>query len=196
MSARDFPDWIRAGLWLAAAFFLAMMLVKPIGVSTQFVIVDGIAWDALDNGLVTRTETGYTSSNAYLAKSGGKYAGAVADPLSYGLLFVLAMPLGAFLSTRLMAPPQRNPRNTDPCQPATCRRAGFSRAQRLLMAFGGGFLVLFGARLAGGCTSGHMMSGMSQSSVSGYLFAAGVFATGVPLAMALYRRPISHGGVS
>ena len=64
------------------------------------------------------------------------------------------------------------------------------------MAFGGGFLVLFGARLAGGCTSGHMMSGMSQTSVSGFLFAAGLFAAGVPFAMMLYKRRARAGGAS
>ena len=58
----------------------------------------------------------------------------------------------------------------------------------LLIIVGGGIMVGFGARYAGGCTSGHMMSGISQTSLSGYLFAAGVFATAVPVALWLYRR--------
>ncbi|WP_422158141.1 YeeE/YedE thiosulfate transporter family protein [Lentibacter algarum] len=45
-----------------------------------------------------------------------------------------------------------------------------------------------GARLAGGCTSGHMMSGMMQTAVSGYLFAAGAFAAAVPVALMMYRK--------
>jgi len=52
----------------------------------------------------------------------------------------------------------------------------------------GGFIVLYGARLAGGCTSGHMMSGMMQTAVSGYLFAAGAFAAAVPVALMMYRK--------
>jgi len=51
-----------------------------------------------------------------------------------------------------------------------------------------GILVLFGARLAGSCTSGHMMSGMMQTSLSGYLFALGAFAAAVPAAVLLYKR--------
>jgi len=196
MSGHPVPDWVRGGLWLSAAFFLAVALVKPIGVSTQFVIADGLLWQAIDSELVSRTDDGYTSTNAYLAKSGGKYAKAVANPMNYGLLFVLAMPVGVFLSTRLLSAPRRNPAGADAGQPPICREAGFSRRQRFLMAFGGGFLVLFGARLAGGCTSGHMMSGMSQTSLSGYLFAAGLFATGVPLAMALYKKRVLGGGES
>lgn len=58
---------------------------------------------------------------------------------------------------------------------------GFIR--RYLPAFLGGFLLLYGARLADGCTSGHMMSGMMQGSVSGYYFAVAAFATAIPAAL-------------
>jgi uncharacterized membrane protein YedE/YeeE len=48
-------------------------------------------------------------------------------------------------------------------------------------------LVLLGARLAGGCTSGHMMSGMMQTSISGYLFAAGAFASAIPFSILFFK---------
>ena len=70
-------NWKLGGLLLGAVFFAAVLLVKPIGVSTQFVILDGILWDAVAPDAVTvseETKTGYTSTNDYLAKSGGKYA--------------------------------------------------------------------------------------------------------------------------
>ncbi len=57
-----------------------------------------------------------------------------------------------------------------------------------LVAFGFGFLVLYGARLAGGCTSGHMMSGMMQSAVSGYIFAADAFMAGIATAILLFAK--------
>jgi uncharacterized membrane protein YedE/YeeE len=41
---------------------------------------------------------------------------------------------------------------------------------RLLWSFFSGFLMIIGARLAGGCTSGHFMSGMSQMAVSSMIF--------------------------
>ncbi len=65
---------------------------------------------------------------------------------------------------------------------------GDSAAKRYAVAFLGGFIVLYGARLAGGCTSGHMMSGMMQTALSGYIFAAGAFAAAVPVAMMMYRK--------
>lgn len=46
-------NWKMGGLLLGAVFFAAVLLVKPIGVSTQFVILDGIVWNAIDPGVVT-----------------------------------------------------------------------------------------------------------------------------------------------
>ena len=52
---------------------------------------------------------------------------------------------------------------------------GNSNAGRIIWAFVGGFLLIFGARLAGGCTSGHIISGGMQIALSSYLFTAFVF---------------------
>ena len=41
---------------------------------------------------------------------------------------------------------------------------------RILWSFFSGFIMIIGARLAGGCTSGHFMSGMSQLAVSSMIF--------------------------
>ncbi|PVH74126.1 hypothetical protein DL98DRAFT_605698 [Cadophora sp. DSE1049] len=46
----------------------------------------------------------------------------------------------------------------------------------------GGVLLTFGSRLAGGCTSGHGISGMSQLSISSIITVAAMFAGGVALA--------------
>ena len=43
---------------------------------------------------------------------------------------------------------------------------------RLLWSFVSGFVMIIGARLAGGCTSGHFMSGMSQMAISSMIFGA------------------------
>jgi len=45
-----------------------------------------------------------------------------------------------------------------------------SIASRLLWSFISGFFMIIGARLAGGCTSGHFMSGMSQMAISSMIF--------------------------
>ncbi len=179
-------NWKVGGVLLGLTFFLAVLLVKPIGVSTQFVIFDGILWDAIDQTVVTQTDDGaYTSTNAYLAKSGGKYAKSVANPLNYSFVFVIAMMLGGFLSAMARGGLSRQEKK----MPALWRvNFGDSQGTRFLATFVGGFVVLYGARLAGGCTSGHMMSGMVQTALSGYIFAAGAFLAAIPTAMFLFRQ--------
>jgi uncharacterized membrane protein YedE/YeeE len=178
-------NWKIGGVALGLVFFLAVLLVKPIGVSTQFVILDGIIADVVNPELVTKTDDGYTSTNAYLAKSGGKYAKSVANPLNYSFIFVIAMMVGAFLSAMM-----RGGNGADENKLPAIHYANFGDTpiKRYTIAFIGGFVVLYGARLAGGCTSGHMMSGMMQTALSGYIFAAGAFAAAVPVAMMMYKK--------
>ncbi|WP_027237157.1 YeeE/YedE thiosulfate transporter family protein [Leisingera caerulea] len=178
-------NWKAGGLLLGLVFFLAVLLVKPIGVSTQFVILDGIIADAVNPQLVTETAGGYTSSNAYLAKSDGKYAKSVVNPLNYSFVFVLAMALGGLLSAKLRGGITGVERSVHALWRANF---GDSPAKRYAAAFLGGFIVLYGARLAGGCTSGHMMSGMMQTALSGYIFAAGAFAAAIPVSLMLFKK--------
>lgn len=181
-------NWKAGGLLLGLVFFAAVLLVKPIGVSTQFVIFDGILWDAFDQSVVVSDETsksGYSSPNAYLNKSGGKYAKSVAKPLNYGFVFVFAVMLGAFISAILRGGVSQDAR----VMPQVWRaNYGNSSWKRYAAVFASGFLVLFGARLAGGCTSGHMMSGMMQTALSGYVFSAGAFLAAIPTALYLFQK--------
>ena len=64
---------------------------------------------------------------------------------------------------------------------------GDSRGKRALFAFCGGIIAMFGARMAGGCPSGHGLSGLMQLSVSGYLAMAGFFGAGIIVAALIYR---------
>lgn len=59
---------------------------------------------------------------------------------------------------------------------------------RPAMAFIGGFLMVFGARLADGCTSGHGISGMAQLAVGSTIAVAAMFAGGILTAALLPRR--------
>ena len=182
--------WMAGGALLALAFFLAVLLVKPIGVSTQFVIADAALWDLVQPDVIVADETsksGYSSPNAYLNKSGGKYAANAADLFNYSFVFVIAMMGGAFVSALLKGDkPQTAQQKTMP--PVWQNRFGDSPTKRYILCFIAGFIVLFGARLAGGCTSGHMMSGMMQTALSGYIFALGAFATAIPLAIVVFNR--------
>jgi len=182
-------NWVMGGLLLGFTLAIAMILIKPIGASTQFVIMDGIIWNNVSS-IVTEsnaTKSGYTSENSYLAKSEGKYAKNVANPLNYALIFALSIILGGYISKKTQGPKLSEEEKDAP----TVWNNKFGRQniyKRYLTAFIGGFFILFGARVAGGCTSGHMMSGMMQTSLSGYLFAFGVFIIAVPIAMLFYKK--------
>jgi hypothetical protein len=52
---------------------------------------------------------------------------------------------------------------------------GSSAAKRIIWSFIGGFILIIGARMAGGCTSGHVLSGGMQLAVSSLVFALFVF---------------------
>lgn len=182
-------NWWQGGIALAMVFLLAVWLVKPVGVSTQFVIADGLLASLVNPELVVADKTnssGYSSEQPYLNKSGGKYAAAIANPWNYGFIFVLAMVPGAWLSARLSGPGADQAARVAP--PVWRQNWGDKAWSRYLAAFLGGILVLYGARLAGGCTSGHMMSGMMQLAISGFVFTVAAFAAGVPLAITMYRK--------
>ena len=183
-------NWKISGFLLGLCFLITAAVIKPIGVSTQFVILDGIAWNSISQDLVKKDETakkGYASKNAYLNKSGGKYAKNIAKPMNYSFVFVLAMIIGGLLSYFTQSKTANSSENK--ALPKVWKdNYGNTPVKRYVFTFIGGILVLFGARLAGGCSSGHMMSGMMQTSMSGYLFAIATFAAAIPVAKILYRR--------
>lgn len=181
-------NWKIGGIALGLTFFITVAITKPIGVSTEFVLFDAIFATSVHPALITKDETaksGYSSSNAYLNSSGGKMAKGAAEPLNYGIVFVISIALGALLG-RFFSPKDKWSLKQLP--DFHQKSFGHSQMKRYLFAFIGGILVLWGARLAGGCTSGHMMSGMMQTSLSGYLFALGAFITAIPFAILFYKK--------
>jgi len=64
---------------------------------------------------------------------------------------------------------------------------GDGRKKRSLIAFIGGTIAMFGARLADGCPSGHGLSGSLQLSVSGYIALICFFIGGLISANWLYK---------
>jgi hypothetical protein len=172
-------SWKLGGLLLGIVFFAAILLVKPIGVSTQFVVLDGVIADIINPDTIVEGAEGPSSPVSYF----NKYAKDIANPWNYGFVFVVAMAIGAGLSAAA-----RGGFGGEGPVPALWRaNFGPSPWKRYTGALLGGAIVVFGARLAGGCTSGHMMSGMGQTSVSGFLFSAGTFLTAIPVALMLYK---------
>lgn len=178
-------SWLKGALILGFSFFIAVMLVKPIGVSTQFSVLTGIIHSSIDRDVIVEDssrESGYISTNAYYDKSEGKLAKSIKEPLNYDFVFVLAIPAGGYLGYLLLK--KKKEKSEEEAEVTVCsveNKRGFIKTYG--PSFAGGFLLLFGARMADGCTSGHMMSGMMQGSISGYVFAAAVFATAIPAAL-------------
>lgn len=180
--------WLKKAIALGAIFFFAILLVKPIGVSTQFSVLSGIFHSALDETVITENqdrESGYQSTNAYYDKSDGKLAASIQDPWDYDFIFVLAIPLGAY-AAYVVRDKRKRSAMSDVGELRNQEHQGFLRLYA--PPFLGGAILLYGARMADGCTSGHMMSGMMQGSVSGYIFAAAVFIVAIPLAIIMGRR--------
>jgi uncharacterized membrane protein YedE/YeeE len=65
-------------------------------------------------------------------------------------------------------------------------RFGSGVGKRAIVAFLGAVVAMFGARLAGGCPSGHGLSGSAQLAVSGYIALICFFAGGLVVARILY----------
>jgi hypothetical protein len=183
--------WLKSGIVLGAVFLMAVAAVKPIGVSTQYVIADCFIFCNLKPDLAKETVNAdgtktYSSSNAYLNKSNGKYAKHSKNIVNYGFVFVIAMFFGGFLASKLGGPKVEKEETWIP--KVWEDNLGSSWTKRMIGAFASGFFILVGSRMAGGCTSGHMMSGMMQTSLSGYLFAVGVFAIAVPVAIIVFKK--------
>ncbi|HPD16218.1 MAG TPA: YeeE/YedE thiosulfate transporter family protein [Planctomycetota bacterium] len=71
--------------------------------------------------------------------------------------------------------------------PLWAERVGVDPVVRWVVAFFGGICMGFGARWAGGCTSGHGISGTLQLAASGWLAVAGFFIGGIATAVALFH---------
>ena len=73
-------------------------------------------------------------------------------------------------------------------------RFGPSTARSLGAAFLGGVLIMFGARLADGCTSGNGISGSLQLAVGGWTFFLTLFASGIATCLVLFGHGRKEGG--
>jgi uncharacterized membrane protein YedE/YeeE len=95
---------------------------------------------------------------------------------------VVGIAVGAFVSMRLSGARRQT------ISPVWERAMGIrSLGARVPVAFAAGFIMLFGARIAGGCTSGHGISGMAQLSVGSTLAVAAMFAGGILTATLMKR---------
>lgn len=164
-------SWVKSGIALGLLSIIAVFLVKPLGASTEYVVTDGI--------ILKLFSPDFVANSSYFSK----YINDMG--LSYGMMVIFGMLIGAVVS--MLTGGMKVNREEKSVPEFWKENFGKNAGRRYMQAFIGGFLLLFGARLADGCTSGHIISGMSQLSISGFIFAAAVFAAGIPTAKFIYR---------
>ncbi|MFO7976672.1 MAG: YeeE/YedE thiosulfate transporter family protein [Candidatus Hydrogenedentota bacterium] len=154
------------GIGIGVLSWLAFLLSDhPLGVSTAY---------ARTSGMLERVVRGKkVDEKAYYRE--------YPPTIDWEWMLVVGLLVGAFLSSWMSGAFRWE------VTPPLWRDAfGDAPVARLAVALAGGFLVGFGARWAGGCTSGHGISGALQLVLSGWVALLCFFAGGVIMAMLTY----------
>jgi len=145
---KKIPWWV-GGLLMALLLLFSFSIFgadRPIGASTYVPYFAGMIFD-LD-----------PEKYVYLTK--------INQPGSWEGVMLLGVLFGAFFNAIFITKTFRLT-----IVPAAWKKyKNNSVASRLIWSFVSGFFLIIGARLAGGCTSGHFMSGMSQTAISSIIF--------------------------
>ncbi|MGC9515867.1 YeeE/YedE thiosulfate transporter family protein [Methanocrinis sp.] len=167
-------DYLKMDLWspylvgggIGALNILAVLLSdRPIGCSTAYSRTSGII-ERLFRGSKVRDKAYYRKFEPVV---------------DWEVMLVAGIILGAFLSASLSGEFRAE------TVPALWReRFGPDPFLRIAAAFVGGALLGLGARWAGGCTSGHGISGTAQLAASSWLAVICFFVGGVATAMILF----------
>jgi uncharacterized membrane protein YedE/YeeE len=140
---------------------------KPLGASTAYARLAGMI------GLAVAPK--HTESLTYYQKN--------KPAVDWEVMLVVGAILGAFLAAW-----QGGELTGEWLPPMWASRFGEnSLGLRLGAALLGGVLMAFGARLAGGCTSGHGISGTLQLSVGSWIAVICFFAGGIATALLMFR---------
>lgn len=166
-------NWILKGIFLGSVFFISILLIKPIGISTQFSVVSGMIQTALQEDIVYKEGANFYSLIDYYNQDG--IATSIVNPYNFGIIFVVGVFLGGMLGKIFF---RKNEEFIE--KESLLEKDNISRVK----LFFGGVLLLFGARMAGGCTSGHMMSGVMQLALSSIIFTIVLF----PIAIIVAKR--------
>jgi hypothetical protein len=178
------PRWspyvvgIGIGVLSWATFYF---LGKALGTSTSFVGAAGSA--------VCTLAPEHVAENAYYVKEYGAKGGGFKPVFDWQMALDISLVLGAFLSAVL-----GRTFKAESVPTVWAARFGPSVAKRYVAAFIGGFILIFGARMAGGCTSGHGISGGLQLAVSSWTFFVSMFVSGVVAAAVLFGFGARGGG--
>jgi len=102
---------------------------------------------------------------------------------NWQFVLVISVFIGAFVSSRLSGDITKETIPT-----IWSKRFGKSKRLRSVCAFIGGVIILFGARFAGGCTTGHGISGALKLALASWVTVISIFAGGIITATIIYRK--------
>ena len=159
-----------AGILIGLLQIPAFLIIETaLGASSSYVTVGGLITSWIDPSIL---QIDYVAKHvAATAKNWWQVA------------LVVGIAIGALLSAKLSGAVRK------PISPIWSRALGSASPQtRYVVAFAAGFLMLFGARIADGCTSGHGLSGMAQLAVGSTVAVAAMFTGGIAAALLLLRR--------
>lgn len=157
-----------AGAGIGVLTWITFALAKrPLGASSAYAALAGL----LGKAVAPR----HTAKLPYYAENPPKWGWSIA--------FVLATVVGGFLAA--WSGGELTGRYLP--QMWVDRFGADSIGLRTIVAFAGGALIAFGARLTGGCTSGHGISGTLQLAVSSWISVVLFFVGGIAVAALLYR---------
>jgi uncharacterized protein len=160
------PYLVGAGIGVLS-WFAFWSANHPLGITTPFEHTAALVLKAAIPGLA--------ESNNYFEEQSPK--------IGWQWMLVVGVLLGSILSS--IASGDREPITVPPLWRS---RFGASRVQRLTAAFLSAGLMMFGARLAQGCTSGHSISGNLQFAASSWLFTLIFSLTAILTAFVVYGR--------
>lgn len=159
-----------AGIVIGILQIPAFLLIETaLGTSSSYVTVGGTVASWIDPSIL---KIDYVAR--HVAATGKNW---------WQVALVIGIAIGAFVSMKLSGAKRAA------ISPIWQRALGsVSPAKRYAVAFVGGFVLLLGARIADGCTSGHGLSGMAQLAVGSTVAVAAMFVGGIATAMLLLRR--------
>lgn len=166
---------------------------SPYVVGAAIGVLSWFAFATADRGLGITTafeNTAALTARAIAPASVSAYFEDKADKppkVDWEWMLVVGVFLGSFWSSKLSGD-----RGGPAVPPLWQARFGGAVGTRMLGAFFGGALMMLGARLAGGCTSGHGITGTAQLAVSSWIFIVLAMATAAATALALFGREHDH----
>ncbi|MCG8608720.1 YeeE/YedE family protein [bacterium] len=105
-------------------------------------------------------------------------------PNSWRLWFIIGLPLGGFLAAATSPGPIIPSFSLGQLYDSVIPNNLWARGLVLML---GGAMIGFGARMAGGCTSGHAIAGMSKLNAPSMLAAMGFFLGGIIMVQMLFN---------